>query len=159
MKKVLSLMALGMFIFLSMLSTQSFASDSYKSERLVAEFTRLKAYAEGLSADYTIGGMMKAKEFEFGVTFLWMLSEDGQSDIIRIYRDDEPAFVVSYYKNKLIGQGEMVLRRFVGPDQGGWRNDTILWDTLEYVGAQGQKKPMLKEIDLEVLKAWDIELF
>jgi hypothetical protein len=132
------------------------------SQRIQEEFSRIYAVAEAAEAEYTVGGFMEGKSYG-DHELLWRLgSENGGYDIIRIYRDKgdrQQSLGISYYRARHIVPGRTVIRRFVGPDISGWRNDTIDADTGEYLGSQGARQPSLDRRDRQILKKWGVRLF
>ncbi len=130
---------------------------------LVKEFVLLKNKISTLEPEGKVGGLYNFKKFK-GYTLLWKLEEDpSESEVIRIYREakhkGEQAFSVTYHKNDIIVRGQMVLRRFYGPDANGWRNDTVDFDSGEYLGTQGAENPTISEDDKKIMKAWGLTSF
>ncbi len=121
----------------------------------------MRALVEKLEPEFVVGGYLKGKKYG-DHELLWKLAgEPGEAEVIRIFRDKEgmKSFEITFHHNDHIVKGREVIRRFVGPGISGWRNDTIDSQTLEYLGSQGARRPMLDSRDREILKQWDIELF
>ena len=139
-----------------------FANEEIKIvETINAEFQALKGLVKDLKADYKIG-FLNAKDYPNKVTLLWKISdEEEEHELIRIYqeRDNKEDFEVVFHKNTYIGEGKMVLRRFVGGTRTNWRNDSILVSSQEYLGSQGVIKITTDHESLVLLKDWSITLF
>ena len=136
-----------------------------KAEILQQEFKELRSLVANLTPDYVVGGLYNAKEYE-GVTLLWKIDSEGdgtgENEVIRFYGERVPPlkdFGVTYHKSYAIVPGEVVLRRFYGPDSTGWRNDTIDFESGEYIGSQGARTPFLSETDIAIMKNWNLTIF
>jgi len=132
------------------------------SHTIISEYARLRKIVADLQPDSEVAGYLKAKEYG-DHKLLWRISDKkGDNELIRIYRDKGPkqqAFVVDYFFSDAIADGRRVTRRFVGPAETGWRNDTVDFDSGSYLGRQGSSNPFLDSRDLEILKNWEIRLF
>lgn len=152
----------SIFIFcLALLANFSLSaqSDFDKSKILTAEWTRLYELVSQTEADYVVGGLYNAKEFD-GVTLLWKVGTE--HEVIRLYAERVAPlkdFSVTYYKTPHIVKDTLVLRRFYGPDSTGWRNDTIDYESGEYIGSQGTRWPYLGNDDQEIMTNWDLTIF
>lgn len=133
-----------------------------RSEVLKTEFATILGHVKAQKADGKIGDFMKFKKMG-NYLLLWDLGPTADDyDLIRLYNehdDGSPNFSVSYYRSKNIVEGRTVIRRFVGPDTLGWRNDTMDYETGEYLGMQGTEEPSMSASDRRILKDWNIELF
>ena len=151
---------LFLLFFAAFVSVTAHATEP-RAQRLNQEFTRLRAFVQTLEAEFEVGGYLKGKSYG-DHELLWHLGEEtGDSEVIRIYRDKpgHESFDVTFHRNQAIAPGRTVIRRFVGPNPTGWRNDTIDADTLEYLGSQGTSRPRLDQAEEAILRKWDIELF
>lgn len=152
--------ALIAFALTALLSATAHASGSI-GQRIDSEFQRLKALAGSLEPEFEVGGYLKGKRYG-DHELLWHLAEEeGDAEVIRIYRDKpgHESFDVTFHRNQAIVPGRTVIRRFVGPNPTGWRNDTIDAGTLEYLGSQGTRRPRMDAAEEAILRKWDIELF
>lgn len=134
-------------------------SDFDKSKILTAEWNRLYELVSQTEADYVVGGLYNAKEFD-GVTLLWKVGTE--HEVIRFYAERMAPlkdFSVTYFKTPHIVKDTMVLRRFYGPDSTGWRNDTIDFDSGDYIGRQGVRFPYLGNDDQKVMNDWSLTIF
>lgn len=132
------------------------------AKTLQDEFTRLHEMVQNLKPEFEVGGYLKGKRYG-DVELLWNTNfeEDG-TDVIRIYhehKDGTPDFSISFHRSHYIVDGYTVIRRFVGPMQYGWRNDTVDILTGRYLGTQGVMTPEASSRDLQILKEWQITLF
>lgn len=131
-------------------------------DRLRAEYQTLRAFVSKLEPDFEVAGYLLGKSYG-DHEILWHLEEDpNESEMIRILRDKgdkEQAFSISFHTGTHIVRDHHVIRRFVGPDMTGWRNDTADSSSGEYFGTQGTRRPSLDTRDREILRDWDIELF
>jgi hypothetical protein len=134
----------------------------HRSQVLRKEFEKMLAHVQGLKADGKIGDFMKYKDMG-DYLILWDLGPTPEHyDLIRLFRDypdGTPNFAVSYYRSKTIIDGRTVIRRFVGPDTVGWRNDTMDYETGEYLGMQGTPEPPISAADRRLIEEWNIQLF
>jgi hypothetical protein len=92
---------------------------------------------------------------------MWQLArEEGDSERIRLFReredDDQTWFAITYHHSKYILEGTDVIRRFVGPEPSGWRNDTVDAKTGEFLQTQGAQRPLLTHREAEILADWNI---
>lgn len=148
------------FLTVSFLSLPAHASGEIAA-RVHAEYSRLRALVSTLEPEFEVGGYLKGKSYG-DHELLWHISEDpADSEVIRIFRDKagHESFDVTFHRNQAIVPGRTVIRRFVGPNPTGWRNDTIDAETREYLGSQGTRRPRLDPREEEILRKWDIELF
>ena len=126
-------------------------------QEMTIEFNSLYKIAKTLIPDSEVGGFLKEKNYGDHV-LLWRLADEpDEYDIIRIYRPKN-GFDVTFYRANHIVPGRWVIRRFIGPSQAGWRNDTIDLDTGEYLGYQGTRFPRLDSRDQEIIDMWQIQL-
>ncbi|MCB0422391.1 MAG: hypothetical protein KDD61_15435 [Bdellovibrionales bacterium] len=137
-------------------------SDSQKSQVLLYEYYQLRQFVQTLKPDYEVGGYYQAKDYG-DYLLMWRLIEDPQGhESIRIYRERKDSsrtnFAITYHRSSEIVPGSIVVRRFVGPEPYGWRNDTVNLQTGEYIGAQGMTYPDLKKAEKNILKTWGIQL-
>lgn len=153
------------FLTVAFLSLPSLSLPAHASERIAwrlhSEYARLRALVEKLEPEFEVGGYLKGRRYG-DHELLWRLAVDeGDSEVIRIFRDKagHESFDVTFHRNQAIVPGRTVIRRFVGPNPTGWRNDTIDAETREYLGSQGARRPRLDEREEEILRQWDIELF
>ncbi len=158
------------FIFLAfLLPCFSYGSQEITAEGvpyiLTEEFNRLRSFVAQLKPDGDVGGYYWKKDYGDHL-LLWKLeeSEDARAyhEVIRLYAsrgEDQKPFAVTYHKTTGIIDGLMVLRRFIGPEPTGWRNDTIDYQTGEYLGSQGFRRLWLQDEDLRILKRWNITPF
>lgn len=163
MKYLLPLLFLTL-IFAHAPQTQAQSWDE-KAQILQKEFSELRAIVATLTPDYVVGGLYNAKEYD-DVTLLWKIDTEGdgtgENEVIRFYGERNPPlkdFGVTYYKSYVIVPGQVVLRRFYGPDSTGWRNDTIDYVSSEYIGSQGSRAPFLSETDVAIMKNWNLTIF
>lgn len=123
------------------------------------EYDRLKATASALAPDFLVGGYLKGKNYGDHV-FLWHLAEEkGEAEMIRILRkksQGEQSFDITFHHNEVIVRGRSVIRRFLGPVSTGWRNDTIDFESGEYLGSQGASNPKVDARDKEIMNSWGI---
>tara|TARA_B100000609_G_scaffold197070_1_gene193560 strand:+ start:20707 stop:21237 length:531 start_codon:yes stop_codon:yes gene_type:complete len=128
---------------------------------LMSEYKHFKELCQSLEPDGLVGGYAYFKKFE-GYELLWHLADDESGvDFIHIYVEDEAPskdFSVKYYRSQQILPGRTVLRRFVGPTQNGWRNDTIDYITGDYLGSQGAPSPRMSDGNRALLKELGITL-
>jgi hypothetical protein len=134
---------------------------------LIAEFTKLYNFVSTAKEDGRIDDFMKYKNMN-GYEILWDLMTDGSEfDSIAIYRQgsenpshpSEREFAVAYYRSTQIIEGRNVIRRFVGPTVADWRNDTIDFETGEYLGSQGRPDPLVTKGDQAILDEWGIRIW
>lgn len=132
------------------------------SAKLQSEFRDLRALVQKLEPEFMVGGYLFGKRYG-DHELLWHLASDSQgTDTIRLYREKSGGrkeFAVAYLRSTQIVEGRTVIRRFVGPVVGDWRNDTIDANSGEYLGSQGVRTPELDARDREILRKWKIELF
>lgn len=131
-----------------------------KVMQLTKEFRSLYQFAEKTQPERQVGGLLNEIKVD-DYYFLWRLAKDEtEYDIIRIFRPKKNGkdFGVTYYLANHIVEGRWVLRRFIGPERGGWRADTIDTETNEYLGYQGATRPIISEDDAKILKRWGIQL-
>lgn len=148
----------SLILMACLFSFQSFAfADKDVSYILTEEWTRLRAHVENLEPEGDIGGYMNFKTYG-KVTLLWRLSEDGtDNEVIRFYknRKGDGHFAITYHKSDDIIDGKTVIRRFIGPEPGGWINHTIDYHTGEYLQRQGYF-PELFGDEYKLMKEWNI---
>ncbi|MEO0335678.1 MAG: hypothetical protein AAF202_04765 [Pseudomonadota bacterium] len=133
---------------------------SPEAEQLVKEFNSLKQWALEQEMDGVVGGLYPYVQQD-GYIVMFSKEFDGEHDVIRFFLGrsaPQKDFAVSYYWSRYMFEGRRVLRRFVGPEPTGWRNDTVDVDTFEYLGRQGRSELSLSDEELEILEAWGIEL-
>ena len=158
---------------LTFLTVAFFSLPAHASERIAgrlhSEYARLRALVEKLEPEFEVGGYLKGRRYG-DHELLWRLAEEPgcssahlrcDAEVIRIFRDKagHESFDVTFHRNQAIVPGRTVIRRFVGPNPTGWRNDTIDADSREYLGSQGARRPRLDRREEEILRQWDIELF
>lgn len=145
-----------------LLSFQSYSFDqTEKSDIILKEYIQLRSKVSQLNPDYKIGDFSNVKRYNNHI-LLWSLEDDLKyHEVIRIYRDKGKykGFAIAYHRSASIIDGRVVIRRFIGQEPFGWRNDTIDLDSAEYLGYQGLRKPVLDSIDQEITKEWGITLF
>ena len=96
---------------------------------------------------------------------MWKLVDeesDSFHEAIRLYikpTDSQPSFAVTYHKTTIIVPETVVLRKFIGPEPTGWRNDTINYTTGEYLGTQGSSRVRLSDQIKSILTRWNITPF
>lgn len=134
--------------------------EDFIASTIYKEFTRLRERFQLETPDTVVGGLYKQKSFGSHVV-LWKIEQFPEdSEVIRIYRaskiEGEQDFSVTFHKNGVIVPGKTVLRRFIGPDSRGWRNDTLDYLTFQYLGSQGAERPQISPTDREILNMWDI---
>jgi hypothetical protein len=151
---------------LVLVSTLAGATVSDEGQKIMTEFTNLRAQVLAMKPDGEVGGYLKSKSFG-DHEVLWRLSDvEGEAEVIRIYREKRALkgsttqdFVVAFHKGGHIEPGRVVIRRFYGPAQTGWRNDTVDVQTGEYLGRQGTTQPLLDERDMAIMAKWDLSVF
>lgn len=131
-----------------------------QADQLAAEYQRLYNWTQTVQPDGLVGSHYPFKQME-GYIVLWdpQASMNDKHDMIRIFLNREAPlkdFAVTYYKSQYIVEGRTVLRRFYGPDDKGWRNDTVDFITGEYFGYQGTPSPKLSEDEQSILDFWTI---
>ena len=136
------------------------ASNQEKADTILEEYHRLRSYVSELEPDRMIGNFHKVKEFKNHI-IVWSLDDDTKyHEMIRIYKNKgAKGFAITFHRSQTIIDDRLVVRRFIGPEPFGWRNDTVDLETEEYISAQGMRDPQLTEGDLKILKKWDITLF
>lgn len=142
----------------TLFSLQNFAfAKKDVSYLLKEEWTRLRAHVETLEPDGNIGGYMDYKTYG-KMTLLWRISDnEGDYEAIRFYKErkEDGNFAITYHKSNEIYDGRIVIRRFIGPEPGGWINHTIDYNTGEYLGRQGYF-PSLHGDEHKIMKEWNI---
>lgn len=143
-------------LFISTVATAS----SDVAKRVQMEFHALRNQVSQWEPEYSVGEYMYGKQFG-DHEVLWRLSEKaGDSEVIRIYRNkgkNKDAFAVTFHYGTHIVDNHTVIRRFFGPAQLGWRNDTVDAVTGEYLGSQGMSTPALDKRDHEIMRMWGIK--
>jgi hypothetical protein len=149
------------FLALALLPFSAKSQDR-EAQVLRQEFLKLYESVKSFTPDSHIDEFKKYKLME-NYEIIWDLAEDGNEfDVITIYRDHAELgreFTVTYYRGTHLVAGRNVVRRFVGPVVGNWRNDTADFESLEYLGMQGHPSPEVTPADQKILSAWKIELF
>jgi hypothetical protein len=147
---------------ISLLSSRS-ALATPKADTLISEYESLKELTQKLVPDGEVGGLFYFKSFS-GYQILWDKNDytvDGHDTLRILIERNEPLklFSVTYhYSNYLIPE-RTVLRRFIGPEDKGWRADTVDVTTLEDLDVQGAQAPRIYESELKILKSYGITLF
>jgi hypothetical protein len=138
-----------------------FSQAQSKSEILLEEFDRIQNFIEQQEADGVVGGLYPFIQQE---GYILMSSQEfgTKHDLIRFFMNREGLqkdFAVTYIRSHYLLEGREVLKRFVGYEPTGWRNDTIDVKTGEDLGFQGVESLLLDEEAQSLLQAWDIQLF
>ncbi len=145
-------------LIFTLLSVSSFASDQEKAEIILNEWSRIRNIAMGLEPEFKVGGLLNGKVYG-NHEFLWVLDEEFNGhEILRLHyeKTDGSVFQVSYHRGSHIIPGVNVVRRFIGPFYGGWKNHTVALDDKSYLGSQGAKKARLDEAEKAILDQWGI---
>lgn len=154
MKNIISSLLLTVFLSLSVSYAQ--VDLDPKAQILLKEYAQLKAKVLTLTPDGDVGGYFKFKNYG-DVKLMWRFS---RNEVIRLfYRKSDSIFAVTYYVSQDIVDERIVLRRFYGQEPLLWRNDTIDYNTGEYLGMQGMEEPELSKEDLEIMKQWGLTAF
>jgi hypothetical protein len=133
---------------------------SPEAEQLLLEYSSLKQWTSEVQSDGVIGGLYQFVQMD-GYKIMFSQEFDGDHDVIRFFMAREAPrkdFAITYFWSRYIKQDRVVLRRFVGHEPSGWRNDTIDVETLEYLGRQGRRDLRLPEDEESILEQWGIEL-
>ncbi|MGE0525938.1 MAG: hypothetical protein AB7G93_10240 [Bdellovibrionales bacterium] len=152
----------SMLLLLSLFAATSFvyAGDSI-GQSLLTEYKDVRAKVSRIQPEFDVGGY-NAKDYG-DYRLIWRLAETmEEAEMIRIYRAKglrDHDFDVTYHRNRAIAPGRTVVRRFVGPMDRGWRNDTVDIDTGEYLGRQGAPYPRMDARDREILEQWGMQIF
>lgn len=142
-----------------LMATQAYAFN--KAEILTEEYNRIKSWVQQSQTDGVIGNLYPYIQMD-GYILMFSNDFDNQHETIRFFingEGHEKDFSITYYKSQYMVENKMVIRRFVGPEPTGWRNDTIDFDTQEYLGFQGTDKPRLNDKAQEIIKEWNLTLF
>ena len=137
------------------------ANASETATVLLNEFQYIRQIIESRTADGNVGGYYDFIEMD-GYEILYTPEFDTDHDVIRVFLNRETPekdFSITYYLTDHIVRGRRVLRRFVGPEPTGWRNDTIDVNTLEYLGSQGNSRLILKEDEQKIADELGVTLF
>lgn len=122
-----------------------------------AQFQRLHSFVSALEPEFTVGGYLKGKSYGDHELLWHLATEPGEAEVIRVYREKGPseqAFDITFHRNRAIVPGRIVIRRFVGPESTGWRNDTVDEETGDYLGMQGEVNPAVDARDQAILRKW-----
>ena len=146
----------------------AYANGPTPSSELIDEYERLRAKVSQLKSDNPSDPSRRGEK-EYGTHFVFWSLEDrdvsapGYHETIRIFIPPTATypknFAVSYHKSTHILSEALVLRKFVGPEPSGWRNDTINYATKEYLGMQGSRWVETPEHVEDILAQWDITPF
>ena len=141
------------------------AGQSTPSQQLLDEYENIRAVVSRLQSDNP-NTMDYYQKKDYGDhVIMWKLEDEGNGhfdEVIRLYIrpvEGESSFAVTYHKTTLIVSGTIVLRKFVGPEPVGWRNDTVDYLTKEYLGFQGNPRFSVNKRIESILKRWNITLF
>lgn len=145
-------------LFIALFATSVFASPQFN--QLASEYEGLYQWTQSVQPDGLVGYHYPYKQMD-GYMVIWepqSSMDDGHIMIRILLKRETPLkdFAVTYYKSQYIVQGRTVLRRFYGPDDKGWRNDTVDFITGEYLGFQGNPSPSFKEDEQSILDFWKI---
>lgn len=142
--------------FILALMLTAFTARAESGSEIRSQYFQLRKTVEGLKPEYDVGGYLSGKRFG-DHEILWHLAEElGDAEVIRIYREKkgDQAFNITFHRNNALVPGRRAIRRFVGPERSGWRNDTIDEDTEEYLGSQGEEEPRMDARDRAIMKRW-----
>ena len=151
-------------VFLLMtFSVQVFSEESQESKTLISEYNKIVKIIKKSKSDGTIDGFTEYKIVGDGIDLIWTFGETQENPtMIRIYKKkdkNEKSFSVSYYRNSSIIKGTTVIRRFIGSNATGWRNDTVDLSDNQYMGSQGSLSLRLSPKDEGILEVWGITQF
>ena len=158
-------LALASFLFSISVMTQLNANPA--SWKLVEEFERLRTEVSRLQPDNSGNSYYREKDYGDHI-IMWKLENqttkrpEHQYEEIRLYiksTGTHPPFDVTYHKTTAIVRGILVLRKFIGPEPHGWRNDTVNYMTGEYLGFQGASHINLPNHVKNILTQWSITPF
>ena len=155
--------------FLFLFFFASHANERTNSQRLIDEFKQLRTAVSQLQPDNNVPGGTGHyenyfQEKDYGdYVIMWRLEEQENNpdyhEVIRLYikpQGEQDSFAVTYHKTTQILKGTLVLRKFVGPEPIGWRNDTINYKTGEYLGFQGMRRLVIPKHIEWILTQWGI---
>ena len=158
---------LTLFCFLSFIFNSGLMADANHetaSRKLIDEYQQLRTVVSQIQPDnQDEGPYLKQKDYG-NYVLLWSLADTNSNistnERIRIYipsQGDHQDFAVTYVKSTMIAPGQVVLRKFIGPEPSGWRNDTVDYATGEYLGRQGSSWITIPEHVKSILTQYDIE--
>ena len=158
---------LASFLFLFFQVAHANNDTQAASEKLIAEYGHLRDAVSRLQPDNNPDDGPYYLQKNYGdYIIMWKLEKEEKDsnyrEVIRFYfkpKEHHPSFAVTYHKTTEIEPGMLVLRKFVGPEPMGWRNDTINYQTGEYLGSQGRRQLSLPEYIKTTLTQWGIEPF
>jgi hypothetical protein len=135
------------------------------TDQLLNEYSSLERLTASLTPDGLVGGYLYYKNFGDHL-LIWdadTFEEDGHH-MIRVFvpKDEatgQAAFSISYYRSNYLLQGQTTLRRFIGPEDSGWRADTISLSEVKYLGYQGNQKPTFNALETDLLLFYGIQTF
>lgn len=135
-------------------------TDLEKSQVVLQEYQTLRDMVVKMTPDYQVGGYYHAKEVGDSL-LMWLLQSDPTAhEVIRIYRPrgDHSGlnFAITYHRSSEIVEGRIVVRRFIGTEPYGWRNDTVDLQTGEYLGAQGMTEPSMTKEERALLRSYGV---
>lgn len=131
---------------------------STPAEILTEEFDRIQKWILTQTPDGNVGGLYDYVQMD-GYLILFSQEFDKDHDTIRFFLNREAPekdFAITYHYTRHIVRGRTVIRRFIGPEPTGWRNDTIDVNTGEYLGAQGARKLRLKPDEQRIIDHWGL---
>ncbi len=123
---------------------------------LIDEFQRVQNWIGTQIPDGEVGGLYDFIQRD-GYKILYSKQFDGDHDTIRFFlnrKAPEQDFAITYHLSRHITHGRTVLRRFIGPEPTGWRNDTVDFHTKEYLGAQGAQHLRFRKDEQKILQEW-----
>ena len=150
-------------VFLLMaFSLQVFSEENQESKILISEYNKIVQIIKKSKSDGTIDGFREYKIVGDGVKLIWFFGETNENPtMIRIYKkksETENYFSLSYYRNSSIIKGTTVIRRSIGSNATGWKNDTVDLSDNQYMGHPRASLPMLSPKDEGILNVWGVTL-
>ena len=148
-----------LFLLLFLPTSSAFASE--KADILIEEYTRIKQWVESVEPDGLVGGLYYYVERE-GYIILFSQKFDGKHETIRFFLNREAPlkdFAITYIKSKYILKDRTILRRFIGSEPTGWKNQTVDVTTLEDLGSQGVKELVLSPDEKQIIAEWGLTVF